>query len=114
MNETFGQALRHVRSARGLSQQQLGRLAHYSGAYVSDLERGRKRPGPTIAQALDTALDADGQLADLAARDPGEPVGGPWTAQTARDVLGGVVESALMDRRGFLVLTGAAATGLAL
>ena len=46
--------------------------------------------------------------------DPAEQVDGLWTPQAARDVLARVVESALMDRRGFLILTGTVATGLAL
>ncbi len=46
--------------------------------------------------------------------DRAEPVDGLWTPQAAQDVLTRVVESALMDRRGFLILSGTAATGLAL
>lgn len=42
---------------------------------------------------------------------PAEPVDGPWVAQTTRDVLASVAESAPVDRRGFLLLS---ATGLAL
>lgn len=45
--------------------------------------------------------------------DPVEPVDGPWTANAAQSVLNRVVQSALMDRRGFLILSGTAATGLA-
>jgi tetratricopeptide (TPR) repeat protein len=48
----------------------------------------------------------------LAAGD--ELVAGPWTPQVAQDVLSRVVRSALMDRRGFLILSGTAAAGLAL
>jgi hypothetical protein len=43
-----------------------------------------------------------------------EPFDAPWSPQAAHDALTRVIESALMDRRGFLILSGAAVTGLAL
>jgi transcriptional regulator with XRE-family HTH domain len=114
MDETFGQALRRIRSAREAKQADIGRLVNYTDKYMSDLERGRRRPHRDLAAALDRALDADGLLIELAAQVPGESIGAPWTAQTAQDVLARIVESALMDRRGFLILSGSATTGLAL
>lgn len=69
MNETFGQALRRLRSERGISQTQLGRLVTYSGKYLSDFERGRRLPGPDLACVLDATLGATGLLVDMAARE---------------------------------------------
>lgn len=112
-NETFRQALRRIRSARGLSQEQLGQLVNYSGGYISELELGRKPPNPDLAHRLDRALNTDGHLAQLAASGIAEPVDAPWTADAARTTLAGVTETALMDRRDFLALTGAGAISLA-
>lgn len=114
MDRTFRHALRQARLARALTQDQLGRLAFVTGGYISDLERGKRQPHPDLARILDSALSADGHLVELAARGSAEPTDGPWTAQAAQDVLSGVVDAALMDRRGFLILSGTAATGLAL
>ncbi len=66
-DETFGPALRRLRSSRGLTQPQLGALVNYSGAYISDLELGKRRPHRRLAAALDDALGGDGLLAAAAA-----------------------------------------------
>jgi transcriptional regulator with XRE-family HTH domain len=113
-NGTFKQALRQLRSSRGLKQHELGALVYITDRYISDLERGKRRPHDDLAKALDDALDAGGLLVTLAAQHPAEAVNGPWDAPAAHDVLTHVVESALVDRRGFLILSGSAATGLAL
>jgi tetratricopeptide (TPR) repeat protein len=63
--ETFGRALRRLRSERALTQPQLGRLVNYTGGYISDLELGKRAPHHRLAEALDDALGADGQLVDL-------------------------------------------------
>lgn len=114
MSETFGQAVRRLRSARGLTQNRLGQLAHITGAYISEIELGRKRPSVDVVRTLDRALHTDGRLTDLARHDPYEPTDQPWTADTARRVLASVAEAAMMDRRGFLVMSGTTVTGLAL
>lgn len=113
VNENFRQALRRLRSDREQSQADLGRAIGYTGAYISDLELGRKPPHPDLARRLDRALGAGGRLITLAQCGIAEPLDGDWTPQAARDVLAGVTESALMDRRDFLVLTGAGVAGLA-
>jgi len=63
----FGEALRDLRSARGLSLRDLGRRVHYSHGYLHDLECGRKPPAVDVAAALDAALDGGGLLVRLAA-----------------------------------------------
>jgi hypothetical protein len=64
---------------------------------------------------VDRALvDTHGWPGWLLLVDPGEPTGGAWTPEAAAEVLDRVVSSAAMDRRGFLLLSGAAATNLAL
>jgi transcriptional regulator with XRE-family HTH domain len=64
--ETFPEALRRLRSARGFSLRDLGQLVNYSRQYVWDLECGRRQPHPELADILDRALDAGGKLAVLA------------------------------------------------
>jgi tetratricopeptide (TPR) repeat protein len=73
MDETFAQALRRLRSERGLTQEQLGNLVGYTGGYVSDLELGRRQPHHRLAARFDDVLGSAGLLAHLAA-DPPPPV----------------------------------------
>jgi transcriptional regulator with XRE-family HTH domain len=71
MNDTFGTLLNRLRTRHKLSCAQLGAKINYTGAYVWDLEHGRRAAGPDIAAALDEALAADGALLALAGPQPG-------------------------------------------
>jgi transcriptional regulator with XRE-family HTH domain len=74
MMDTFGAALRHLRTSAGLSCAALGAAVNYSGGYIWELETGRKPPGPELAAALDDALAAGGTLTALAGiHDAAEP-----------------------------------------
>lgn len=64
MSETFGQALRRLRGNR--SVRDVAQLAKCGKSYVSDLENGKRSPTAHIAAILDKALDAKGELIDLA------------------------------------------------
>lgn len=75
--ETFGQALKRLRSERGLSLADVGTLVNYSRKTIHDFEAGRRRPLPDLASALDRALAAEGYLTHLAAVDAAGPVAGP-------------------------------------
>jgi transcriptional regulator with XRE-family HTH domain len=68
---SFGVALRQVRQERRLSLRGLQRLTQYTAGYLSELERGTKRPNPQVAQRCDDALRAGGLLLRLA-REPAE------------------------------------------
>lgn len=65
VDQRFGPLLRQFREKRGLSLRRFARLAHYSHTHLWDFEVGRKRPSLAIAQRLDAALDAEGQLLAL-------------------------------------------------
>jgi len=65
-SETFGQALRRIRTNRGLSLRGVGDLVNYSRQYIHDIETERRKPLPDLAEALDRALQTDGYLAHLA------------------------------------------------
>lgn len=69
MEGTFGQVLRHLRSTHGLTQAALGALVNVTGAYISDLELGRRSPQRDLTRRLDAALGASGTLE--AAANPG-------------------------------------------
>ena len=57
---TFGQRLRELRKAKGISQRELARKASISFAYISRLESGlRPPPGEKAILALSQSLDAD-------------------------------------------------------
>lgn len=75
--ETFGQALRRLRHARGRTQKELAKLSAVSSAYVSQLEREPRLPHPDTTRKLDDALGANGLLVELAGREAcGPPVEG--------------------------------------
>ena len=59
----FAAELRRLRMERGLSYRKLAGLAHHGKSYLEDLEKGRKPPNLAVAERLDMALDAGGQLA---------------------------------------------------
>jgi transcriptional regulator with XRE-family HTH domain len=63
----FGARLRDYRVQQGWAQAELGRLAHVSGTLIAKMERAERRPQPAVARSLDALLDADGELARLAA-----------------------------------------------
>ncbi|SDZ39860.1 Helix-turn-helix domain-containing protein [Micromonospora pattaloongensis] len=63
VSETFGEAVRRWRATRGdMSLRELARRAHVDPGHLSRVETGRRPPAPTIAAALDLALDAGGDL----------------------------------------------------
>ncbi|MFB4267110.1 helix-turn-helix domain-containing protein [Nonomuraea sp. GTA35] len=65
--EPFGEALRRLRLRAGLSVREVARRATCGKSYVSDLEHGRRRgPSMPVAQALDKAVGAGGELVALA------------------------------------------------
>jgi transcriptional regulator with XRE-family HTH domain len=61
----FRQRLHQLRTDRGLSYRDLGKLTNYSHTTLWEVEQGRKQPSPAMATRLDTALAAAGQLAVL-------------------------------------------------
>lgn len=70
----FGAQLRSRRERCGLSQAELGRLVHVSGALIGKLEKAERRPVPDLVPLLDQALAAGGGLRDafatLQAQEP--------------------------------------------
>ncbi|MEH1124847.1 hypothetical protein [Micromonospora sp. CPCC 206061] len=83
-------------------------------------EKGLAVPEPPAQYALADELGVARHLVDacpwpdwLLLVDPEEPTTTAWTTSAAADTIAKVVESAVMDRRGFLIMSGSAATGLA-
>lgn len=60
----FGLRLAELRRARGLTQEELAKLADLSQAYVSDLEQGHRRHTPSVdvahrlAKALKCSIES--------------------------------------------------------
>jgi hypothetical protein len=65
----FGDALRAMREAAGLSLQALAARAAVNKPHLGHLEDGARRPTPATAAAVDKALHAGGVLIELAACD---------------------------------------------
>lgn len=59
----FGAQLRYWRTLRTLSQMELGRRTHDSGALIGKIEKGERFP--SLAHRLDDILDTGGALAQL-------------------------------------------------
>ena len=55
--EVFGQSLRRVRKARGLSQERLAEKTELSANFIGEMERGLKAPGLVVIIRLALALD---------------------------------------------------------
>ncbi|MFY7068998.1 helix-turn-helix domain-containing protein [Nocardiopsis changdeensis] len=64
----FADELRARRVSAGLSQTELGQLAGYSRQAVGEVERLRQPPTRKLAEALDKALEARGELLALLPR----------------------------------------------
>ncbi|MBA9001659.1 helix-turn-helix domain-containing protein [Thermomonospora cellulosilytica] len=62
---TFGETLRSLMRERGLSLRRLAKLSHYDVGYLSKVANGHWTPSRTLAERLDTVLDADGRLLAL-------------------------------------------------
>src|SRR5262249_53520673 len=68
-------ALRSVRQAAGLSLDVLAARTNFSKPYLSNVEAGRRRVTPEIAEAYDTAIGTGGLLARMLAGEPGAAIG---------------------------------------
>ncbi|RZU49454.1 helix-turn-helix protein [Krasilnikovia cinnamomea] len=66
----FGDALRRIRTERGLGVREFAKLVNHSKSVVSEWENGRKVPDEVTARRLDERLGTAGMLA-AAARTPG-------------------------------------------
>lgn len=62
--KVFGQALRHLRTGAGMSQEQLGRAAFISGDMIAKVERGDRSPSAKLVEACEavTELGSNGML----------------------------------------------------
>ncbi|MUK01367.1 helix-turn-helix domain-containing protein [Vibrio cholerae] len=86
----FGDMLRQARSAKGMTQSQLGGGV-YSTHYISLLERGQRQPTPDMVQHFATQLGMDAQnlswwVEPPAADDPPALTTAIFAANNARDL----------------------------
>jgi DNA-binding XRE family transcriptional regulator len=75
----FGSELRFLRERAGLSQDQAGTKANYSGSHIGSVERAEDMPLRAFAVKMDQVLDGDGILPRL------------WDGLLKRSVHGGSV-----------------------
>src|SRR5262245_33619326 len=61
----FGAELRRLRTSRGLSQDELGRLVLHSGDMISKVEKATRWPTRELVARCDEVLDAAGALMRL-------------------------------------------------
>ncbi|RKS79425.1 helix-turn-helix protein [Actinomadura pelletieri DSM 43383] len=65
MDSMFGQKLAELMAERGVSQRGLAKQVHYDAGYMCRIVNGLQRPSAELAQVLDDALDAGGELVAL-------------------------------------------------
>lgn len=70
---SFGAALRDLRLRQGWSLRQFAESVHYSAPYISEIERGIKRPTAEVARRCDAAVGAGGELVARAVADDQPP-----------------------------------------
>lgn len=101
VESNFGQELRRLRGAAGLSLRGLAREMHYDPGYVSKVENGAKKPTGELAAACDRALGTGGVLTGMVAsardvpRGPGNPVPGQLRQPSGVHLSGGTVDEAI-------------------
>ncbi|MBW1603835.1 helix-turn-helix transcriptional regulator [Streptomyces sp. JJ66] len=61
----LGSRVRKLREALGLTQKQLGILVHVSHNRIAQIELATDPPTMALAEAIDLALEADGEITDL-------------------------------------------------
>jgi transcriptional regulator with XRE-family HTH domain len=86
---SFAERLRHARTARNMTQAELGEKAGVPASYISDLEQAKAAPGIDLVARLAEALGTT--VADLLA-GTAEPVGD--TREAIRTVLNGLLKDA--------------------
>ncbi|WP_032712294.1 helix-turn-helix domain-containing protein [Salinispora arenicola] len=67
---SFSERMRQLRRARGISLRGLARCTFYGKTYLHELETGVKPPTKAVAQRVDDALGAEGELVALTAAGP--------------------------------------------
>ncbi|WP_031063418.1 helix-turn-helix domain-containing protein [Streptomyces sp. NRRL WC-3742] len=61
----YGEELRRLREAAGLTQEGLGKLVFCTGAYICQMEAAVRKPQKDMSGYLDKALDTDGHFQRL-------------------------------------------------
>jgi XRE family transcriptional regulator, regulator of sulfur utilization len=59
MAKTFGKRVKSYRRKRGLTQEELARLAQIDSKYIGSIERGERAPSFEVAERLSKALKVD-------------------------------------------------------
>lgn len=72
MAETFGQVLRSIREAAGLSLASLAKRTNYHKSEIGFVETGRRRPSVDLATACDRALGTSPLLSTVVEMDEGQ------------------------------------------
>ncbi|MFY1652011.1 helix-turn-helix domain-containing protein [Solwaraspora sp. WMMB762] len=66
----FVRLMRRLRQQQGMSFRDLAKKAYFSRSYLWEIENGKKQPSLHLAKALDTCLNAEGQLIRLVTTAP--------------------------------------------
>lgn len=56
INERFGQRIKEIRKAKGLSQEKLANLAEIDRTYMPEVERGERNISLVVAEKIANAL----------------------------------------------------------
>ncbi|MEU1761658.1 helix-turn-helix transcriptional regulator [Micromonospora sp. NPDC005652] len=113
MAETFGEVLKSLREAAGMSLRGLAERVYYSKSEISFVETGARRCRPELVVACDNAFGTAPLLAVLADLDEGDPMRRralitTLTAATGLAGLAGAAAVADLVRQGLLETAGQA------
>ncbi|WP_235504606.1 helix-turn-helix transcriptional regulator [Nostocoides sp. Soil756] len=97
LGESLGEYLRDQRTAAKLSLRQLSELAGVSNPYLSQIERGLKRPSAEILQQLAKGLEVSAESLYVRAGILDAETGAP--APDAPDVRRAIAQDALLTAR---------------
>jgi transcriptional regulator with XRE-family HTH domain len=73
LQQDFGDTLKRIRKAKGMTQDQVAERASLSTPYISDVERGRANPTLSTAEKLAAALQVDVPALFNFGRNPVKP-----------------------------------------
>lgn len=111
MSGESGKDLRQARRASGMPFGEFAKLAGFSEPYLRNVENGTRVLTLAVAQAYDRVLSTGGVFAAVL----GEPVAAarPWDRHGTLAMLTELADGGGVDRRGFIVTSGAALAALA-
>ncbi|MGH3191756.1 MAG: helix-turn-helix domain-containing protein, partial [Streptosporangiaceae bacterium] len=108
MTGDLGHALREARKQSGMSFSKFARLTGYSESHLRSVENGHRTITLSVARAYDTVLKAGNRFQAVVADAPLA-----WDPAGTLSAVSRVLSRSELDRRAFVIASGAALAGIA-